>query len=337
MVKVSQIEKNDLKLITIILIATFSFISYIFITDADFKSGLKSLLGFDFLTFQCQSTGHTNCLSNPNSQTCMPNYQNSGGVCVLIYDSNCRTAGNSCAASGTPQSSVTIAPKGTNAVCTTAQVAAGYVMVNGVCTQNYCPYGTSWNGSVCVVNTQPQYSNNPTFGSSQLLPSFSSSQPTTQQCSDGSIIPTTSTCPVNQSTQKCYDGTIIPITSTCPIPQSPANSKQCSDGSIVAVTAICPTTQTFQSSIDTSQLQSQINSLQTQIQQQTQQSQSSVQISQLQAQLASLQTQLIQQSQAKTSSPIDLSFISANLPILIAFAVIALVVVALIKVMGKKK
>lgn len=346
MTKLSLIEKNDLRLIIIVLVATGSFIFYIVLTDADFKSGFKSLLGFDFLTFQCQSTGHTNCLSNPNSQSCMPNYQNTGGVCVLISVHNCSTGatiGGGCATvNGNPKSSITIAPKGTNAVCTTSQIAAGYVIVNGLCTQNYCPTGSVWNGSICVQNSQPQYANNPTFGSSpSLIPS--SSQPTVQQCQDGSIIPASSTCPINQSVQKCYDGSIIPITSTCPVPQAPLNSKICPDNSIVSVGANCPTTsttssQTFQSTVDTSQLQNQINTLQAQIQQQSQQSQSSIQLSQLQGQLATLQNQLLQQAQSKPNTPIiDTSFLSANLPIIVTFAIIALIVVVIVKVMGKKR
>ncbi|MDE1868341.1 MAG: hypothetical protein KGI08_11625, partial [Thaumarchaeota archaeon] len=187
---------NDAKLGIIISVVALSFVTYIYMTHADFTSSFKSLFGFDFATFQCQSTGHTNCLSNPNSQTCMSGYQNSGGVCVLIYNGACRTAGSTCTGSGSAQSSIVVAPKGTNAVCTTAQVAAGYIIVNGVCTQNYCPYGTTWDGKLCTSNTQPQYANNPTFTTPQFL---SPSTPLTQQCPDGSIIPVTSTCPVVQN------------------------------------------------------------------------------------------------------------------------------------------
>jgi hypothetical protein len=47
----------------------------------------------------------------------------------------------------------------------------------------------------------------------------SSTTTTTQVCSDGSVIPLTSTCPTSGSTattQVCPDGSVIPLTSTCP-------------------------------------------------------------------------------------------------------------------------
>jgi hypothetical protein len=44
---------------------------------------------------------------------------------------------------------------------------------------------------------------------------------TTQVCPDGSVIPSTSTCPApTPTTQVCPDGSVIPITSTCPAPTS---------------------------------------------------------------------------------------------------------------------
>jgi len=68
--------------------------------------------------------------------------------------------------------------------------------------------------------------------------------PTTQVCPDGSVIPSTSTCPVSSppppppppppTTQVCPDGSVIPLTSTCPVsnptPTSPGKRKGATKG-----------------------------------------------------------------------------------------------------------
>ena len=61
------------------------------------------------------------------------------------------------------------------------------------------------------------------------------SSPPTKTCPDGSVILTTSTCPVGGTTKTCPDGSVIPIAETC------GGTKQtCRDGSLIGVNETCP-------------------------------------------------------------------------------------------------
>jgi hypothetical protein len=73
----------------------------------------------------------------------------------------------------------------------------------------------------------------------------------TKTCADGTVIPSTATCPgttpsPTPTTQTCPDGTVIPSTATCPgtTPPPTPTTQTCPDGSVIASTAICPGTTT---------------------------------------------------------------------------------------------
>lgn len=72
----------------------------------------------------------------------------------------------------------------------------------------------------------------------------------TQTCPDGSIIPTTNTCPQVEpepdeppppTTKTCWDGSVIPVANSCPaVPPTPPATQTCWDGSVILASLQCP-------------------------------------------------------------------------------------------------
>lgn len=125
--------RTKIEFVSIVIVFLTGTMFYAFLTGVTLPTLYAGFIGEDVATYNCQVSGHSNCLGNPNSKTCMSGYTDNGaGTCVLVKTNN--PPASSVGTASCPYGTV----KDSNGQCvgsvaTTGACGAGQINVGGYC------------------------------------------------------------------------------------------------------------------------------------------------------------------------------------------------------------